>query len=142
MYIDIFFMENDYKQCYLIDKFCDNISNICNNLSSPEELNSNESNLFFIPPIHPYLLLFLRGEMWHARSKLPCISDSNQTIKGILNIEYYNQVPEFLKSKYKLKELHIKFNEFIINNRFEYIHKLANKYLKYKAKYLKLKFNM
>ena len=32
--------------------------------------NSDVSNMFFIPPLHPFLQLSSRGEFWHARSKI------------------------------------------------------------------------
>jgi hypothetical protein len=67
--------------------------------------NSEVSNMFFIPPLHPFLQLSSRGEFWHARSKIFIGSQ----IKGLGefagifsrtegNVGYSNLFPDYLIS--------------------------------------------
>jgi hypothetical protein len=90
-------MDDKYKHYYKIRKF---------NYGD----DSDESNLFFIPPLHPYLQLSCAGVVWHARSKIFVGSP----IKGLrefagrfINTEgivgYSDKFPDYLVSHLKLK---------------------------------------
>jgi hypothetical protein len=72
--------------------------------------DSDESNLFFIPPLHPYLQLSSNGEFWHARSKifvgsqiqwLGTFAGTFAETKGIVG--YSEKFPDYLVSHLKLK---------------------------------------
>jgi hypothetical protein len=127
---------------------------------------SDESKLFFIPPIHPAGLLVSYGEFWHARSKIgsewapsesvpsksasenygwgtpapsPSLSYNVRYITGIA--DSLNIIPEFLFSSLNLDELDELYQNKIIkgNVRKVFIDSAYKKYLKYKMKYQKLK---
>jgi hypothetical protein len=72
--------------------------------------DSDESNLFFIPPLHPYLQLSSHGEFWHARSKifvgsqiqwLGTFADTFADTEGMVG--YSENFPDYLVSHLKLK---------------------------------------
>lgn len=72
--------------------------------------DSDESNLFFIPPLHPYLQLSSYGEFWHARSKIFVGSQIQWlgTFAGIFaetkgRVGYSDNFPNYLVSHLKLK---------------------------------------
>ena len=72
--------------------------------------DSDESNLFFIPPLHPYLQLSSYGEFWHARSKIFVGSQIQWlgTFAGIFAetkgmVGYSENFPDYLVSHLKLK---------------------------------------
>jgi len=90
------------------------------------------TELFFIPPIHPYILLIIGGEYWHARSKFPIsILDSNPeelTIRGIADGHTYKL--DYLISNYDKDELQKKFTEYLQNRRKIVAKQLYQKYNK------------
>ena len=53
---------------------------ICNIQKFIVHDSSNEDSLFFIPPIHPFVQLYCRGELFHPRTKLG--SNFKQHISG------------------------------------------------------------
>jgi hypothetical protein len=72
--------------------------------------DSDESNLFFIPPLHPYLQLSSYGEFWHTRSKIFVGSQIQRLGKfdGIFDetkgmVGYSDKFPNYLVSHLKLK---------------------------------------
>jgi len=72
--------------------------------------DSDVSNLFFIPPLHPYLQLSSYGEFWHARSKIFIGSQIQwlSTFAGIFanttgRVGYSENFPDYLVSHLKLK---------------------------------------
>ena len=117
-----FYKQNNHKYYYIIKKHFHNDG-------------SDESDIIWIPPIHPVLLINMFGEIFHARSKIP-ITKTRLDIKG-LAIE----PPNFLKSRLTCDEMLEKYDKYVKKNRFEIIDKYYNKYLKYKNKYLELQSN-
>jgi hypothetical protein len=122
--------------------------------------NSLESNMLFIPPMHPYLQLLCEGELWHPRSKI--FNGSN--FKGINQFtgiyakfdEEHDIFPDYLTSTYTKDVMIKKFNFFIRKSRKELINPESGehiesvifggsidiyhpKYTKYKQKYMSLK---
>jgi hypothetical protein len=104
--------------------------------------DSEEAKVFFIPPVHPMLLLYGAGEFWHARTKLFKISDEQRKIgaHGIAHTTPENLIPTFIISDLDRDTLEEKFHK-LINYKSEIIDKYYQKYLKYKAKYLQLKLH-
>ena len=102
--------------------------------------DSDEAKVFFIPPIHPMLLLYGIGEYWHARTKIYKISEEqrNEPVSGIYGIDGENLVPTFLISDLDKDTLEEKFKRLMLDN-YEIVDKYYKKYLKYKQKYLNLK---
>jgi hypothetical protein len=97
---------------------------------------SNEDDIFFIPPIHPFLLLYGAGEYWHARSKL--YNGPSYYTEGESGL---SAIPsDFIVSRLNKEELDRKFKEII--NPQVLIDKYYVKYLKYKQKYMQLKSNI
>jgi len=45
--------------------------------------SSDEDSLFFIPPIHPFLQVYSRGELFHPRTKLGADFKSFSSIRGL-----------------------------------------------------------
>ena len=128
-----YYNKDNYKYYYIIKKHFYNDKSI-------------ESKLFWIPPIHPILLLNLSGELFHARSKIPSEFKNNKSISGLHLSEYsylpdYLHIPDYLLSDLKCKEIHKLYLEYITQSdkRVELIDKAFNKYLKYKTKYIELK---
>ena len=114
--------------------------------------NSQENNLFFIPPLHPCLQLTSFGEFWHPRSKI----FNGSEIKGIKKFariyddyDGKNAFPDFLKSNYDKNVMKRKFDLFIKQNRSEIIEKTNNENIeaalfggyKYFNKYQNNKYN-
>jgi len=96
---------------------------------------SDESKLFFIPPIHPFLLLYCIGEYWHARSKIfPKDYSTTNYLSGIAT-----RVSDFIVSSLDKDKLEKTFISIIKPLTNELVDKYYKKYLKYKNKYLKLK---
>jgi hypothetical protein len=104
---------------------------------------SIESNLFFIPPIHPFFQLNCSGELWHVRTLIA--SDSNiENVKGI-DKGLYGTIIDYLMSMFDLELMKLEFNNYTSINQQEIIDReqrnmlYYNKYLKYKIKYLFLR---
>jgi len=126
----------DYKYKYIIKKFF-------------YHDNSIESNIYFIPPIHPFMQLFCNGEFWHARSKVgkDSIIDDISAFAGIFhksNEAKNNIMPDYIMSEYTVKELGSKYTDIkktrneIIDRKGQIYLEFFNKYMKYKTKYLNL----
>lgn len=90
--------EDKYKHYYKMRKF-------------NYDDNSDVSNLFFIPPLHPYLQLSSYGEVWHPRSKIFIGSKIRglgefdgkfETTSGIVG--YSENFPDYLVSHLKIKQ--------------------------------------
>jgi hypothetical protein len=122
-----------YKNYFIINKFFYND-------------NTDENKLLFIPPISPYLLLYLRGEYWHVRTKISIKFSSEKDIKnkifGLLN-GTVNNIPDFINintqySDITFDDLNLLLQQIIKNNSYQLFEKYYFKYLKYKIKYLKL----
>jgi hypothetical protein len=107
------YKEKFFKNYYILKKFF-------RNYGYPE------SNLFFIPPLLPFLQLYGKGEKWHPRL---LISKETDSINN----------PDFYKSNLGFEELNKLYNNYIIKHRFEIINKYLQKYIKYKKKYIKNK---
>lgn len=87
--------------------------------------NSEEDNLFFIPPLHPYLQMMSIGELWHPRSKIyngstikeistfAGLYDDN---KGIVGVDF-DKFPDYLTSLYERSQFDTEFKNFISKNR-------------------------
>jgi hypothetical protein len=90
------------------------------------------TELFFIPPIHPYILLIIGGEYWHARSKFPAsISKSDnkdQIIRGIADGHTYKL--DYLISHYDKDKLQEKFTEYLQNRKKIVARQIYQKYNK------------
>ena len=118
-----YYKKDNYKLYYLLDKTFD-------------------SNIIFIPPIHPFFLLNMNGELWHARSKLPNrITDNKIKIKGLHKpkpLEFFLGY-DYLISQLDSNNLEIEMNEKLSTNTYEILDKNFIKYLKYKNKYKKIK---
>jgi hypothetical protein len=120
---------------------------------------SNESKLFFIPPLHPYVQLRSDGEFWHVRSKIFVdseIKDIDQFAGTFREFDIMKDTfPEYLWSSYTKEEIERKFKLFLAMNRKELIDSEQTeqpdailfggtdsvyfaKYLKYKTKYLNM----
>lgn len=104
--------------------------------------NSIEDKIFYIPPVHPFLALLSRGEMWHARTK---IAKDYKDVKkkgrakfpsGVSMIE--RTIPEILISDFNFTDFEMEYQN-IVTNKKVLIHHLYKKYMKYKSKYLVLK---
>ena len=98
--------------------------------------NDALDNLLFIPPIHPFLLLYGNGEYWHARSKIHVESVTRPT--GLADSV---NVTNFIISKKKDEQLEDIFKIYFVNSEQPkvLVDKYYTKYLKYKNKYLSLK---
>ena len=116
---------------------------ICNRFYYSQ--NTKEDNVFFIPPLHPYLQISGNGEFWHARSKI-----FNDSQRNFLNkfAGYFdnsvNKLPEYYLSNYKYEEYISAFNQTMKQYRnviFHSVkpHEFEYKYNKYKQKYNRLK---
>lgn len=135
-----YMIDNDaYKTYYLIERFFYNDDSV-------------RDNLIYISPMHPYIQLMSKGELWHVRSKI----FKGGVIKGIKKFagiyDDYDfdekKFPDYLKSKFDKNTMMIKFKTFIAKNRKELIdtklkeHVEANlfggKYLYNKSKYMKI----
>jgi hypothetical protein len=101
-----FYMGYDnFKHVYILNKFWQGDGGV-------------EDNLFFIPPLHPYLQIFGDGELWHARSKI----FKNSKIKRIENFGGKNyfpdfRLPDFLQSTYDKEQMAKRFRLFIAQHR-------------------------
>ncbi len=129
-----YFDVGSYKQYIILNKFTTNYH--------------NPGNLFFIPPIHPYILLIIGGEFWHVRSLFQnninkILSVEKNNIQGIAEevLTPMNKIPNYLISTLSADEIKIEFNK-IHQTKKEVINKEYKKYLKYKTKYLELKKNL
>jgi hypothetical protein len=101
---------------------------------------SQEANLFFIPPIHPFLLLYTDGEHWHARSK---VSNSTVPIMGTVGGLYgLRPVPDFLISNLNSRELEEYIKLYVKQIGKPVVDQFYKKYLKYKKKYSLLKADL
>jgi hypothetical protein len=131
-----FFDSGYFKKYYLINKFLHGD-------------NSIEDNLFIIPPIHHFLLLFGNGEKFHARSKMPkdwslynkknnSEDHDKDNFSGIY-LGAYENMPTYLLSDYDYNRFFIEFEKLMEKSKKTFLHYLFKKYLKYKLKYLKLK---
>jgi len=86
-----------------------------------------EYELFHIPPIHPVLQMFGRGQYWHPRSKifhdsnLNCIGEfsGDYTFHQITHCMYGPTFPEYLRSSYNCQEMVENYTHFLKNNRSE-----------------------
>ena len=102
---------------------------------------SDESSLFFLPPLHPFIQLYCKGELWHPRTKIG--NDSpNIKIKQPLGNTALMCLFEFIKdcdyliSNKTIAELELIYKSYISNDQIKF---WLKKYLKYKNKYLKYK---
>jgi hypothetical protein len=80
---------------------------------------SDESELFFIPPIHPFIQLLSSGELWHPRTKLGNIIEENSNIRSTSLACSINDIEtgNILLSKNKsIKELQGIYNRFKTND--------------------------
>ena len=87
--------------------------------------NSEDDNLFFVPPLHPYLQMMAYGELWHPRSKIyngsnikgvstfAGLYDYN---KGIVGLNF-DKFPDYLTSRYDREKFDTEFKKFIAQNR-------------------------
>lgn len=109
--------------------------------------DSDEDKIFFVPPMHPLLLLFSYGEFWHARTK---VGNNYPVGPGVGGIYYDDHIkwgtirkplPDFLVSKFTMDEIEAKYvgNYVDIPWNNHVVHSEYNKYLNYKSKYLKYK---
>jgi hypothetical protein len=105
--------EDKYKHYYKMRKF-------------NYDDNSNVSQLFFIPPLHPYLQLSSTGEMWHARSKiyrgspirgLNEFAGTFDDINSSFLVGYSDKFPDYLSSNFNKKEIEKVFTHFIQSSR-------------------------
>ena len=66
----------NFKHAYILNKFWYGDGGV-------------EDNLFFIPPLHPYLQIFGYGELWHARSKIYKLSVISRVdgLKGVVKVD-------------------------------------------------------
>ena len=87
--------------------------------------NSEDDNLFFIPPLHPYLQMMSSGEFWHPRSKIYNGSTIHEIstfaglyneIKGIVGVNF-DKFPDYLTSRYDRAQFDTEFKKFIVENR-------------------------
>jgi len=99
--------------------------------------NENLNELLFIPPIHPFLLLYGNGEYWHARSKIHVNSVIRAT--GL-----FDDNTNFIKSKKTAEQLENIFKIYFVDSPQPkvLVDKYYSKYLKYKNKYLNLKISI
>ena len=107
--------------------------------------NTNENSLLFIPPIHPFLQLYCRSELFHPRTKIgydylvklrefdPKYEDS---VKGILASTKSILEADYLISDKTVIELETLYQQYKSSGQISVWQK---KYLKYKNKYLELK---
>jgi len=120
------------------------------------DINMIENQLFFIPPLYPYLQLCSYGELWHVRTKIPSVAlqKYTQNFSGIYN-ESIDHFPDYLTNNLALKDMENEFTLYLKKYRKkienphqkEYIGELLYggkdkyfyKYSKYKMKYLNLK---
>jgi hypothetical protein len=130
-YFQNFMDKYNYKNFFIIKKFFYND-------------NSDENKLFFIPPISPYLLLYMRGEYWHVRTKISTKnSDKYEISNSIYGIAYeifdpITNIVDFLNINLQYPDITINDLEILFNNvnRYQIFEKYYYKYLKYKMKYL------
>jgi hypothetical protein len=103
---------------------------------------SDEDALFFIPPIPPYLQLYCNGELWHPRTKIGNdLLSEERKMKGLLchrRIDF-NKELTYLTSYKKMDELQDIYQSYITHQN---ITTWEKKYLKYKTKYLELKYQL
>jgi hypothetical protein len=85
-----------------------------------------EDNLFFIPPIHPFLQILGDGELWHARSKIYKESLISHRINAykIFTVKTFgskefppDSFPDFLRSEYNQEQIKKRFKLFIAQHR-------------------------
>ena len=93
---------------------------------------SDEDSLFFIPPIHPFLQLYCKGELWHPRTKKG-INGYHGKINGLACPIKYR---DYLSSFKTIEELEELFQQYKSSGQISVWQK---KYLKYKNKYFELK---
>ena len=100
---------------------------------------SDESEMFFIPPIHPFIQMYCSGEINHPRTKMGknLVYGPRPLLKGIIMCpkEFYIE-NDYLKSNKTIEELQKLYLQF---KEEEHITTWEKKYLKYKKKYLRLK---
>ena len=116
--------------------------------------DSDEDKIFFIPPIHPLLLLFSHGEFWHARTKVGRDYPKEPGVGGIWSGDGYEwgtedkPIPDFLISKFTMNDIEAKYVgnyvdlpniPRVVDVEYKKYLSYKNKYLKYKNKYLQLK---
>jgi hypothetical protein len=94
---------------------------------------SDEDSLFFIPPIHPFLQLYCKGELWHPRTK---IGINHGKIYKINGLACPMKERDYLSSFKTIEELEELFQQYKSSGQISVWQK---KYLKYKNKYLELK---
>lgn len=68
---------------------------------------TSNNDVFFIPPLHPYMQLFCYGEFWHARSKISKYSIITSSTGGTIS----SYVPDFLLTNLSISDLKIQFDE-------------------------------
>lgn len=109
--------------------------------------DSESDKIFFIPPIHPILLLFSKGEFWHARTKVGKDFPKEPGVGGIFSkddIEWgtvEKPLPDFLISTFTMDEIERTYVENYVDlpSALHVVHSEYNKYYNYKSKYLKYK---
>lgn len=113
-------------------------------------MQDKEANdVFYIPPLHPYILLYASGEFFHPRSKI----FNNSKIKEIRSFanlyDSYDETkgdkfPDYLLSKLNMKDFNKVFKHFtlrktqFLGDKETFGDLLFHKYLKYKNKYINL----
>jgi hypothetical protein len=118
-----YYKTNNHKYYYIVKKHFYNDGGI-------------ESDLFWIPPIHPVLLIKMKGELFHARSKIPIMP--NELRKLVVDGLAVSYNIDFLLSNLTCEEMLIEYAKYI-RHRFELVDKYYNKYLIYKNKFLNLR---
>jgi len=87
--------------------------------------NSKNDNLFFVPPLHPYLQMMSSGELWHPRSKIYNGSNIQEIStfaglydesKGVVGVNF-DKFPDYLTSQYNQGFFDTEFKNFIAQNR-------------------------
>lgn len=79
---------------------------------------SDEAELFFIPPLHPYIQLLSIGELWHPRTKISNIIEKIQTVrKGSLkcDIKTIKEGHVLLSKNKSMEELQCIYDGFRMN---------------------------
>jgi len=109
--------------------------------------DSESDKIFFIPPIHPMLLLFSKGEFWHARTKVGKDFPKEPGVGGIYSKDEIDwgtaekPLPDFLISTFTMDEIERTYvqNYVDLPGTLQVVHSEYNKYYNYKSKYLKYK---
>jgi len=94
---------------------------------------TDESKLFFVPPIHPFLQLYCTGELWHMRTKIAKDHKDINTVGGIAN--GLDSPLDYLMSSVDLNSLNKIYVDFIDRNKHKIIDNKLNDKINYTNKY-------